>query len=162
MSFSSLPCFCPFHTCWSTPNLKWDFFRNIFPLVLVLFWGVYKLNLKKDECIYCWRRDSPCYSEYDFTLQSYTFIASDEMFSATHPKYKSHCRQIRLSLAMNAYCAGEKHFWCWRWTCFALEMKTLALERNMLKKHLQTSATHTHTQLATSNFQTEFMLRWLL
>ena len=39
----------------------------------------------------------------------------------------------------------------------ALEISTLVPEMNVLKTHVQTSATH--TQLATSDFQTDLMLR---
>ena len=41
---------------------------------------------------------------------------------------------------------------------FALETNTLVLELNSLKTLVRTSATH--TQLATSDFQTDLMLRW--
>ena len=49
--------------------------------------------------------------------------------------------------------AGNKNFWHWRSRCFALETNTLVLESNMLKTCIRSSATH--TQLATSDFQTE-------
>ena len=58
------------------------------------------------------------------------------------------------------FCARDEHFWCWRWAYFTLEMNTLVLETNVLKTRVQTSVTH--TKLATSNFQTNLMLRWLL
>ena len=41
---------------------------------------------------------------------------------------------------------------------FALDMNTLALETNMLKTRSLASATHTHAQLATSDFQTKCIL----
>ena len=43
---------------------------------------------------------------------------------------------------------------------FALVTNTSVLETNKLKMHIQTSPTN--TQLATSDFQTELVLRWLL
>ena len=55
--------------------------------------------------------------------------------------------------------ASDKCPLCWSWTLlaletvhFALEINTLVLETNVRSKF---SHTHTHTQLATSNFQTE-------
>ena len=42
----------------------------------------------------------------------------------------------------NIYCAGGKHFWRWKQTCFMLEVNTLALERRAFKLWPHT---HTHT-----------------
>ena len=44
LSFSSLPCFCTFYS--SIPTRNEVFFRNFFPLVSVLFWGVSKPTFK--------------------------------------------------------------------------------------------------------------------
>ena len=78
----------------------------------------------------------------------------------------SHWRKTGLSLAMNVFCTGNKHFSHWRQMPFVLEMNTLVLEMNtlvlemnVLKMHVQISATHTHTQLATSYFQTDLSCR---
>ena len=58
-------------------------------------------------------------------------------------------RQTRLSLVMNAFCAGDEHL--------ALEMNTIVLETNALKTLVRTSATH--IQGATVDFHTELILR---
>ena len=55
------------------------------------------------------------------------------------------------------YYAGNEHFCRWGQMRFALVMKTLVLETNTLQMHIQTSATQ--TQLVTSDFQTELILR---
>ena len=121
-----------------------------------------------DERVYRQRRDSLCYSP---------------------PSTISHCRQTRLSLATNAFCArdkcashwrrtllaletntfraGDKHVLCWRRTHLALETKAFSAadehvenaRLNFIHAHTHT---HTHTQLATSYFQTELMPRCLL
>ena len=45
-------------------------------------------------------------SEYNFTLQTYAFIASDEIVSAIH-------LQIRIALQTNMLNATDKHVLCW-------------------------------------------------
>ena len=82
-----------------------------------------------------------------------TFIASNEISLCYSPantksrlltsKYESHCKQTCSSLATNAFCAGDEHFWCWRRLHFMLEMNTLALETNVLETCVRASATHT-------------------
>ena len=72
----------------------------------------------------------------------------------------SHCRQTCLSLVTNIFCAGDEHYWQWRRTCFTLETNTLVLEMSALKMLVRTSTTH--TQLATSDFQTKLISRWSL
>ena len=58
----------------------------------------------------------------------------------------------------------------WRWTCllswrqahFALETNTLLLGMKVLKMHLRSTCTDTHTHTAASNFQTDLTSTWLL
>ena len=45
---------------------------------------------------------------------------------------------------------------------FELETNTLVLEMSTLKLSIKTLATHTHAQLAISDYQTELILRHLL
>ena len=85
------------------------------------------------------------------------FIASDEMVSATH-------LQIRITLPTNVFVASDECVLCWGRALLTLEANVfcvgdeqLVLETNILKTRVRVSATH--TQLATSNFHAEFMLR---
>ena len=109
----------------------------------------------------------------DVTLQTNAFIATNEIH--VHVVFATHLQiQYRTAdedvFAMNVLCAGDEHFWRWRWKRFTLEVNTLMLEMNVLKMRDRTSATHIHTRtptqlhvhVATSDFQTELMLRWLL
>ena len=90
-------------------------------------------------------------SKYDFTLHMNEFIASDEIVSAIY-------LQIQITLQTNMFIAsdeyvfctgdntlgsGDKHLWHWKRMCFTLEMNTIALEMNVLKMHIQPSATNT-------------------
>ena len=56
----------------------------------------------------------------------------------------SHCRRTYMYM----YCARDE--------------STSMLEMNVLKTHVQASATHTATGVATNNFQTDLTMRWLL
>ena len=136
-SWVSHPCLVS--VLFTAPSLTQNevFFRNFFPLVSVLFWGVSKPTFK--------------YNSFQLQIRYHTadvLIASNEIASATHLRTRHHCRQTRSSLATNAFCAawsGDEHFWRWRRARFALET-------NKLKTYVRTPATH--TQLATSDFQT--------
>ena len=142
------------------------FYRNFFTLVSALFLGVSKLTFKFTLF------------HLNITLQMNMFI---DRYSPSNTL--SHCGRICLSLVMNTLCAGDEHFWRWRKTllalkmntfgagveriwhwrimCFALEINTLVLEMNEFNTRVKSSATHTH-QLATRDFQIEFMSWWLL
>ena len=66
-------------------------------------------------------------------------------------EYHMHCEQTRLSLAANALCTGEEHFWSWKRMRLALRAwihlhaRTLsALETNAFRtgdEHLRTIRT---------------------
>ena len=144
LSFSSLPCFCTFYSSIPTPNEV--FFRNFFPLVSVLFWGVSKPTFK--------------YNSFQLQIRYHTaddvLIASNEIASATHLRTRHHtadkrvlCCMVRrrtlLALETNTFGAGDERVSRWRRARFALET-------NKLKTYVRTPATH--TQLATSDFQT--------
>ena len=58
-------------------------------------------------------------------------------------------------LETNTFSAGGR-------TCFVLVTNALVLEMNALKTCIQTSPEHTQLAIATSDFQTELISRWLL
>ena len=97
-------------------------------------------------------------SKYDFTLQTKVFIASDEIVSATH-------FQVQIILQTNMFITSDERVLCWGRTLLVLETNMFhagdehfsAGDKRVKKAHL--SFSHTHTQLTTSNFQTEFMSR---
>ena len=74
---------------------------------------------------------------YDITLQTNVLIASDE-----------------------SVLFWSQTLWCCRQTHFVLEINILVLETNELKISVRTSVIH--TQLATSDYKTKLMSRWLL
>ena len=65
------------------------------------------------------------------------------------------------------FIASEEHILCWGQILLALEMNAFhagdeyisAGDERVVNKRTSFSHTHTQTQLATSNFQAEFMLR---
>ena len=78
--FSSLPCFCPFYR--SSPNLKWSFFRNFFPLVSVFSGRGFLKQLPNRRQTLLSLATSVCYSP---------------------PNMISHCRRTLLVLEMKVY-----------------------------------------------------------
>ena len=99
-------------------------------------------------------------SEYDFTLQTYTFIASNEIVSEIHV-------EIVVTLQTNMFIASNKCVLCWECTLLALETNMFRAGDEPIStgdKRVQNACvsfnhihSHTHTQLATSHFQAEFM-----
>ena len=70
-------------------------------------------------------------SEYDFTLQTNTLIASDEIVLATH-------LQIRITLQTSMLISSDEHILFWGRTILALETNDLALETNTLELEMNT------------------------
>ena len=142
LSFSSLPCFCTFYS--SIPTRNEVFFRNFSPLISVLFGGFLN-QLSKYNSFHLQIR----YHTADDVLIASNEIASGLLLTSEHD----------ITLPTNAFIAidervlcwsGDEHVWRWRRARFALET-------NKLKTYVRTPATH--TQLATSDFQTELLSR---
>ena len=85
-------------------------------------------------------------SEYEFTLQMYTFIASDEIVVATHI-------QIRITLQMNMFIASDKGVLYWGQTLLALQTKALCAGDEQVE-NVRLSFSHRHTQLPAPSKQT--------
>ena len=70
----------------------------------------------------------------------------------------SHCTRTCLWLATNAFCAGDKHFWHWRWTHFELEINPLSAGDKLFE---HSNFSHTHTT-SYQRLPKRFISRWLL
>ena len=81
-------------------------FSETFLLVFILIWEVLSQILNKTlKCSSLAMRQSLLLaSEHDFTLQTNSFVASDEVVSATH-------LQIQITLLASMFIAGEKRVW---------------------------------------------------
>ena len=109
--------------------------QKLFPLVSVIF-GVFQ--------------NQPYNSFHlDITLQTSMFIASNQIVSATHlniPEYH-HTADEYIFVSNERFLCWRWKLWQWRRTCFALEINTLVLETDVLKRAFESfSHTHTHTQ----------------
>ena len=89
--------------------------------------------------------------KYEITLQASMFITSNECIVHRYSpsNMRLHCRQACLSLAMNAFCAGDNHFWHWTqhvscWRC------TLWCWRQV---HWNTYSNFSHIHTATCSYQ---------
>ena len=78
-----------------------------------------------------------------------TFIASDEIVSATH-------LQIRITLPMNRFIASDEHVLCWGRVLLTLEANAFRAGDEYFSagderiEKARSSFSHTHTQLAWS------------
>ena len=125
----------------SAPSLlQMKFFQKLFTPSLCSFWGISK----------------PIFtSEYDITLQTNASIASNEIASATHLRIRYHTTdETRLSLATKAFCAGPET------NIFGTGDERVSRWRQTRWK--RAFELQLHTQLATSDFQTELLSRWSL
>ena len=89
------------------------------------------------------------------------FIASDEIVFGTY-------LQIRITLQTNMFIAGAECVFCWGRTLLVLETSMFCTGDEHFSagderiENAYLSFSHTCTHIATSDFQTEFVWRWLL
>ena len=82
-----------------------------------------------------------------------------KLFSLVHVHFQGFLDHLPIR-DERIYCAGDEHYWCGRRTYFAVVTNALVVEMNALKMCIRTSPTH--TQLASSDFQTKLIFRRLL
>ena len=119
------------------------------------------------------------YNSFHLQIRYHTaddvLIASNETASATHVRTRHHTadKRVHRYIATNAFCAGPETntFGAGDERVSRRRRARFALETNKLKTYVRTPATHTasyqrlpnelqlHTQLATSDFQTELLSR---